>query len=64
MIGRLVLALVVAVVVGLACLLLGVILAGLAVPIAVTVGGFLTTYAWVIGVLAGLWHFFKGGVSP
>jgi len=63
MIGRLVLAVVVAVVVGLACLLLGLVLASLAVPIAVTVGGFLTTYAWVIGVLAGLWHFFRGGLS-
>ena len=61
MIARLVLALVVAIVVGLVCILLGSILDTLKVDIAITVGGFLKTWGWVIGVLAGLWYFFTGG---
>lgn len=64
MIARLVLAVVVAMVVGLGCILLGSILAGLGVPIAKTVGGFLTQWGWVLGVLAGLWYFFSGGTFP
>lgn len=60
MIARLVLALVVAVVTGLVCLLLGSIISSLNVPIAETVGKFLVTWAWVIGVLSGLWFFFTG----
>lgn len=61
MISRIVLAVVVAVVVGLLCILLGSILVTLQVPIAVTIGGFLATWGWVLGVLAGLWFFFRGG---
>lgn len=64
MIGRLVLALVVAIVTGLVCLLLGTILRSLGIPIAETVGGFLAHWAWVIGILAGLWYFFTGGTLP
>lgn len=60
MITRLVLAVVVAVVVGLACVLLGSVLGSLNVPIAETVGHFLRGYAWLIGALAGLWYFFTG----
>lgn len=61
MIARIVIAVVVAVVVGLACVaLLGPILVGLHVPIAVTVGHFFITWGWVLGVLAGLWYFFLG----
>jgi hypothetical protein len=63
MISRIVLAVVVAVVVGLLCILLGSVLITLKVPIAVTIGGFLVTWGWVLGVLAGLWHFFRGGLS-
>ena len=63
MIARLVLAVVVAVVVGLACLLLGTILAELKVSVATTVGDFLKQWCWVLGVLAGLWQFFAGGFS-
>lgn len=63
MIARLVLAVVVAVVTGLACILVGGILASLGVPIAETVGDFLVTWGWVLGVLAGLWYFFAGGFS-
>jgi uncharacterized membrane protein YvlD (DUF360 family) len=61
MLQRLVLALVVAVVVGLVCILLGSVLETLKVPIAETVGGFIYSWGWVIGVLAGLWYFFGGG---
>lgn len=64
MLGRLVLAVVVAVVVTLACFLLGAILVTLKVEIAVTIGNFLKQYGGVIGVLAGLWHFFAGGPNP
>jgi len=60
-IGRLVQALVVAIVTGLVCLLLGAILGSLGIPIASTVGAFLTHWGWVIGILAGLWFFFSGG---
>jgi hypothetical protein len=59
MIGRLVIAVVVAVIVTLACLLLGTILDTLHVPIATTVGHFLLQWGYVIGVLAGLFQFFN-----
>lgn len=58
MIRALVLAVIVAVAVGLGLTLLGGILADLGVPIAETIGSFLESYAFVIGVLAGLWYFF------
>ena len=63
MISRVVLSVVVAVVVTLLCILLGGILASLGIPIAETVGSFLETYGPALGVLAGLWYFFKGGLS-
>jgi len=63
LLSRIVLAVIVAIVVGLACIFVGGILASLGIPIAVTVGGFLVTWGWVLGVLAGLWYFFKGGFS-
>lgn len=63
-ISRIVLAVVVAIAVGLACILIGTILAALGVPIAETVGGFLRSWGWVIGVLAGLWWYFSGRTSP
>lgn len=60
MLSRLILAVVVAVVVTLACVLVGGILTGLGVAVAVTIGDFLKTYSAVLGVLAGLWWFFAG----
>lgn len=63
MISRIAVAVVVAVAVTLLCMLLGAILSSLGVPIAVTVGGFLSTWGAVLGVLAGLYHFFRGGVT-
>ena len=58
LIGRIVLAVVIAVIVTLACILLGGILVTLKVEVAKTVGDFLQNFAAVIGVLAGLWYFF------
>jgi len=63
MIGRSVLAVVIGSVVGLACILLGMLLVSLDIPPAEAVGRFLENYAWVIGILAGLWYFFRGGFS-
>ncbi len=57
-IQNLVLAVVVAVVVTLGCILLGGILESLKVSIAIVVGNFLSSYSAVLGVLAGLWWFF------
>ena len=65
MIARLVLAVVVAIIVGLVCMyLLGPILVSLAVPIAVVVGDFFIKWGWTLGVLAGLWYFFSGSTWP
>ena len=62
LIGRIVLAVIIAVVVGLVLVgLLGPILITLHVPIASTVGGFFVDFGWALGVLAGLWFFFTGG---
>lgn len=61
MIQTIVLAVLIAVIVGLLATLLGRVLKTLAVPIAVTVGGFLEQYGWTIGVIAGLWYIVTGG---
>lgn len=61
MIARLVLAAVVGVITGLVCILVGSLLASIDVPFVETVGEFLTTWAWVLGLLAALWYFFAGG---
>lgn len=60
-IGRVVLAIVVAVVVGIVLVgLLGPVLVSVKVPIAVTVGDFFISWGYVIGVLCGLWFYFSG----
>lgn len=61
MIGRVVLAIVIAVFVGVILLLLGDVLDTLKAPLATAVGGWLKDWGWVLGVLAGLWFFFSGG---
>ena len=62
MIGKAVLAVVVAVVVGIVLVgLLGPILISINVPIAETVGRFFKDWGFVLGLLAGLWYFFAGG---
>lgn len=64
MLSRVVLAVVVGVVVGLVCLVVGSLLADVKVSFAETIGGFLAAWCWVIGLLAGLWYFFSGGSLP
>lgn len=51
-------ALVVAVVVGLVCILGGSLLVTMNVPPATAVGGFLNSYAWGIGLVAGFYYYF------
>jgi len=63
MLKKLILAVVVAVVVTLACYLLGAILITLKVEIAVTIGNWLKQYGSILGVLAGLWQFFTGTIG-
>ena len=63
MLSKLIQSVVVAVVVTLACYLLGAILITLSVEIAVTIGEWLKQYGAVLGVLAGLWHFFGPGFN-
>ena len=60
LISRIVLAIVVAIAIGLVCLLVGVVLVVIDAPIAVSIGTFFKEWAWVIGLLAGIWHFFAG----
>lgn len=60
MIAKLVMAVVVAVIVTLGCILLGAILITLKVEIAITIGDWLKQYGAVLGVLAGLASFFGG----
>lgn len=65
LLSRVVMAVVVAVLVTLACILVGSILITLEVAIAVTIGAFLKDWATVLGVLAGLAYFFSGSTwSP
>lgn len=64
MLSRIVLAVVVAVIVTLACVLVGGILITLDVSVAVAVGAFLKDYSGVLGVLAGLAWFFSGRTIP
>lgn len=57
-----VLAVIIAVVVGIVLTaLLGPVLIGLKVPIATEVGQFFVSWGFVLGVVAGLWYYFKGG---
>lgn len=63
MIKRLILAVCVAVVVGLLCALAGLILASIEAKIAVLVGGFLQTWAYAFGVIAGIWFYITGQPS-
>ena len=60
MVRKILLALVIAVIATLITMLLGYVLIALALPIAVTVGKFMTQWATVIGVLAGLYWYLAG----
>lgn len=61
MIGRIVLAVVVGIVVFLVCIFLGGLLAGIGISWVASTGSFLKEWAALIGLLAALWHFFRGG---
>lgn len=61
MLERVLWALAVGVIVWLACILLGKILVLLAFPVAVVIGGFLTTFAVVIAVVAFILQFVRNG---
>lgn len=61
MLGRIVQAVIVAVVVGfLLVVILGPVLCMLKVPIAVFIGGVFIDWGWAIGIVCGLWFFFSG----
>ncbi len=60
MLTRIILAIVVACIVGIVLYIVGAILATIGIPIAETVGRLLQQFSWAIGVLAGLWFFFTG----
>lgn len=55
---KIALATVIAVAVFLGCILVGGLFITVNVPIAVTIGGFLKTYATALAILAGIWYFF------
>lgn len=61
MLLRLVSALVVAIAVTLGVILVAVILLTVGLDITQAIGGFLKRFAGVIGILAGVWYFIKGG---
>jgi len=61
MLNRVIRSVVIGVVVTLICILVGSLFLTLNVGLAVTVGGFLRTYAAALGVLAALYVFATGG---
>lgn len=61
MIRRLVLAAVAGAVAFLICVFVGMLFAATGIPIAATVGAFLTQWAAAIAILVFIWHFFTGG---
>ena len=56
-IKAIVIAVCIAVAVTLGCILLGGILATINVAIAITVGGFIKSYATAIGILSGIYYY-------
>lgn len=64
MIVRIILALIVAVAVGLACLFVGAVLGSIGAPFTDAVASFLARWGWAVGGLAGLWYFFTGQTWP
>lgn len=60
MIVRLTRAIVLAVIVGLLCLLLGSLLGVTSVAPLEVIGGWLARFCWVLGVLAGVYQFLGG----
>lgn len=63
MLGRIVHAIAIGFIAGLACLLLATILPAIHVPVVSAVGGFFGDWAWPIGVVVGLLDFATGGLA-
>lgn len=64
MIWRVVHAVAIGFIVGLACLLLATVLPAINVPVITEIGGFLGQWAWPIGIVVGLLDFVSGGFGP
>ena len=63
MLQRVILAACVGVFTALIILLIGVILVAIKVPIATSIGDFISQWCWVFGLIAGIWFFFTGRTS-
>lgn len=63
MIRRIALAVLVAVLVFLGCVLLGIVLSATGIGFVAAIGAFFTKFATVIAIVAGLWYFFQGSLS-
>jgi len=61
MLSRLIMACVAGAVAFLVCILVGMLLSAIGIPLLATVGAFLTQWAAAIAVLVALAHFFGGG---
>jgi len=64
MLIRLIHAIAVGFIVGLICLFLAAVLPQIHVPVITQIGDFLGTWAWPIGIVAGLLDFASGGFGP
>lgn len=64
MLMRLLHALAVGFIAGLACLLLAAVLPQIHVPVITSIGAFLGTWAWPIGIVVGILDFAGGGFGP
>jgi len=62
MLNRVIRAVAVGFVAGLICLLLSVVLPAIHVEVITSVGDFLGTWAWPIGIVVGLLEFVRGSV--
>lgn len=60
MIRKIILSVIIAAGTTLGCMLLGAILSSMGIPIASTIGDFMSQWSYAIGVLVGLWWFFAG----
>lgn len=61
MLRRIILAAVAGAVAFLVCIFVGMLLSATGIPIATTIGAFLSQWAAAIAILVAIWHFFTGG---
>jgi len=61
MLNRVILAAIAGAVAFLVCIFVGMLLSATGIPIAATIGAFLTQWAAAIAILVALWQFFSGG---